>query len=82
MCDILSAKNCFFFRSAGKKHSLDKLIKQANQYITKYFDQLIKQNEDIYLLDYDELEVLIKSDNLNVVNIFSKYAYQSKLFIS
>ena len=75
MSDNLTQKNCFFFRNLGKKHSLDNLVEQANQYITNYFDQVIDQNEDIYSLDYDELEVFIKADDLNVGNIFSKYAH-------
>ena len=65
LCQFLNLNNCLRFRKLGVLHVLDKLVDEANQYILKHFEKISKQ-EEFYDLNVDEIEFILRSDNLAV----------------
>ena len=65
LCQFLNLNNCLRFRKLGVLHVLDKLVDEANQYILKHFEKISKE-EEFYDLNIDEIEFILRSDDLAV----------------
>ena len=65
LSEALVVTNCLYFRKLGIVHSLRNLVDQADLFILKHFEEIIKQPEFLDF-DLDGLTKLCASDDLNV----------------
>ena len=65
LSETLAISNCLYFRKLGIIHSLSNLVNQADLFILKHFEKIIKQSE-FFDFDLDGLTKLCASDDLNV----------------
>ena len=70
LSEVLAVNNCLYFRKLGIVHSLRNLVDQADLFILKHFEEIIKQSEFLDF-DLDGLTKLCVSDDLNVSELLS-----------